>query len=165
MVMMPLLLSILTGVVGLGIYILLVVLLYKFACSFIEKNPVAALGIAACGIFLFPVGVIIPFKVFGKIAKFASQKTQEQYAIMSELAIAPTDEKVDAFMARVDSEGGMLANNPDNWNSFRNLWFAVNESPDVTTQKKNLFCMWLSNKGLILSSKQARIIDNYKQKQ
>ena len=142
-------------------YVLLSLGIYKLACKFIEKNPIAAMVISGFGIFLFPIGIFVPIKVWSKIAKYAAQKTREAYAIMSELAQAPTDEKVDAFMARVDNEGGTITNNPDNWNAFRNLWFAVNESPNVTTSKKNLFCMWLRTKGLILSEKQAKIKDNF----
>jgi len=156
-----LLLSVIATILTLVIYALICFGIYKLACRFIEKNPFKALMIASFGIFLFPIGIFVPVKVWSKLAKYASKKTQEQYAIMSGLAKAPTDEKVDAFMELVDSEGGQIGNNPDNWNSFRNLWFAVNESPNVTTQKKNLFCMWLCNKGLILSAKQAQIKDNF----
>ena len=159
--MTNLLLSGIAIILVLGIYALISFGLYKLACRVIEKNPFKALMIASFGIFLLPIGIFVPVNVWSKLAKYASKKTQEQYAIMSGLAKAPTDEKVDAFMELVDSEGGQIGNNPDNWNSFRNLWFAVNESPNVTTQKKNLFCMWLCNKGLILSERQARIKDNY----
>lgn len=159
--MTNLLLSGTATILMLGIYALICFGIYKLACRFIEKNPIVALVISAFAIFLFPIGIFVPVKVWIKIAKYTGKKTQEQYAIMSGLAKAPTDEKVDAFMELVDSEGGQIGNNPDNWNSFRNLWFAVNESPNVTTQKKNLFCMWLCNKGLILSAKQAQIKDNF----
>ena len=137
--------------------------IYIVATKLLDKNPIYGMAVSLLGIFCCPVGVAVPVLIFVKAAKSASKKTQEQFAIMSALAQAPTDEKIDEFMTLVDSEGGVIGDDPQNWNAFRNLWFAVNSNPNVTTQKKNIFCMWLSNKGLILSANQAKVIDNYKQ--
>ena len=150
--------SIIFLVVGIG----LSVALYFIAVKLLDKNPIYGMAASLLGIFCCPVGVVVPIIIFVKAAKNNSKETQRQFAIMSALAQDPSDEKIDEFMARADSEGGVIGNDPQNWNAFRNLWFAVNGSPNVTTEKKNIFCMWLSSKGLILSAQQAKIIDNYK---
>lgn len=136
--------------------------LYIVATKLAEKNPVYGLSVSMLGILCCPIGLAVPIIVFVKTAKLSAKRSQEKFAIMSALAQNPTDEKIDEFMALVDSEGGVITNEPQNWNAFRNLWFAVNGNPNVTTEKKNIFCMWLSNKGLILSAQQAKVIDNYK---
>lgn len=136
--------------------------LYVIATKLAEKNPIYGLSVSLLGILCCPIGLAVPIILFVKTAKMSAKKSQEQFAIMSTLAQDPTDAKIDEFMAMVDREGGVIGNEPQNWNAFRNLWYAVNASPNVTTEKKNIFCLWLSNKGLILSAQQAKPIDNYK---
>lgn len=146
----------------LPITVVLSYLLYKFACKFVDKNPFVALGIAAFGIFLIPVGIFVPIVIFSKLAKYSTVKMQERYAMMSALSQNPTDENVDALIATIDSQGGgVIPDDPNSWNTFRNLWFSVNASPRVTTAKKNHFRMWLTSKGLFLTEQQAAVIDNY----
>ena len=136
--------------------------LYKFACKFVDKNPFITLGISMLGIFLFPVGLAVPIAMFSKLAKYSTQKTQERYAMMSELAQNPSDYNVDMLIATIDSQGGgIIPDDPNSWNTFRNLWFSVNASPRVSTAKKNQFRMWLTSKGLFLTEQQATVIDNY----
>jgi len=156
------LISLTASLISLVIYVVLCFALYKFSGKLIKTKPVAGLAVSMLGIFLFPVGIAIPIINFVRVSKESARVAQEKYAIMSDLARDPDDEKVTSFMKLVDSEGGIITNQPQAWNSFRSLWFAVNENPNVSTPVKRDFLMWLSSKGLILSAKQSQIIDNCK---
>ena len=72
--MTDLLLSGIAIILVLGIYALISFGLYKLACRVIEKNPFKALMIASFGIFLFPIGIFVPVKVWSKLAKYASTR-------------------------------------------------------------------------------------------
>lgn len=72
----------------------------------------------------------------------------------------PCDSNVDAYMDMIEEYG--ILNEPQSWNQVRAIWFMVNESPDVTTDKKRQLRNFLMAKGLRLTNSDKNVIDNYK---
>ena len=118
----------------------------------------------ANGTAYIPLIVIacIVFFFFKKRKKSIEALGVKEQNILEDLASNPTDEKVNAFMHYLNTDGGgRFANKPKNWNSIRGLWFVVHESPNVTTSVKKQFRDWLMLKGLRIVGNDKDIIDNY----
>jgi len=73
---------------------------------------------------------------------------------------APTEPLVDKYMELIEKYG--IDNTPQSWNKVRGIWFVVNESPDIPTEKKRILRNFLMTKGLRLVGNDKNIIDNYK---
>ena len=56
----------------------------------------------------------------------------------------------------------MLDNKPESWNMLRGVWFSINESSNIPTEKKRKIRTILTTKGLRLVGNDKDVIDNYK---
>lgn len=74
------------------------------------------------------------------------------------LEASQTNENVDEFIKIVSR--GSITNQPPVWNRVRGIWFMVNESPNVTTDRKTELRNLLVSKGLRLTPNERKIIDN-----
>ena len=74
------------------------------------------------------------------------------------LEASQTNENVDEFMKFISKYG--IVNQPPVWNRVRGIWFMVNESQNVTTEKKTELRNLLVSKGLRLTPNERKIIDN-----
>ena len=87
--------------------------------------------------------------------KFEKKKTK----LFKEVSAIPSDSNVDKLIDFLDHS--IFDDKPNNWNQLRAVWFAVNESPDVTTTKKKQLKQFLMLQGLTIHRQDAEIIDNY----
>ena len=63
-------------------------------------------------------------------------------------------------MKYINSYG--IINYPESWNKVRGVWFSINESSQVPTDKKRELRDFLTTKGLRLVGNDKNVIDNYK---
>lgn len=66
----------------------------------------------------------------------------------------------DTLMKYINSYG--IFNEPESWNQLRGVWFAINESSNITSSKKRELRDFLTTKGLRLVGNDKNVIDNYK---
>ena len=90
----------------------------------------------------------------------SSKIDKERQKIYDTLVQNPNNTNVDVLIKDIETHG--CANNPNAWNRLRAIWFVVNESSNVTTDKKKQLKQFLMLKGLTMHHKDAQIIDNYK---
>ena len=62
-------------------------------------------------------------------------------------------------MKYINSYG--IINEPESWNMVRGVWFSINESSQVPTDKKRELRDFLTTKGLRLVGNDKDVIDNY----
>lgn len=70
----------------------------------------------------------------------------------------PTDAAVDQLISSYALIGP--ENHPKEWNKLRNAWISVNNSPNVSYEKKEELLKFLLKKGLSIPYSQQRIINN-----
>lgn len=98
-------------------------------------------------------GVIAAFMFSAKLEK-------NRKRIYELVAKNPNNENVDILVEELEKYG--CTNTPNAWNQLRALWFTINESPNVTTDKKKQLKQFLMLQGLTMHHHDAQIIDNYK---
>lgn len=91
---------------------------------------------------------------------FSSKLDKNRNKIYETLAQNPNDTNVDMLVQDIEKYG--CANNPNAWNKLRAIWMTVNESSNVSTDKKKQLKQFLMLKGLTMHYQDAKIIDNYK---
>ena len=150
---MVFLIYVIAMVITFSIFWLGVNLLYKF-------NKRAALLVSfflivcGIGIVIFP---LILKKYTAEVQADAKKKTD----FLIEVQNNPCDENVDKLIETIEKDGGVITNNPANWNTFRGVWFVYNESKNVTTEKKYQLRNWLMMKGLRITGQDKEVRDNY----
>ncbi len=85
------------------------------------------------------------------------KKTRD--SIFEKVSLSPSDITSDELIEYIKVYG--LENDPQQWNRLRGVWFAINESPNVSTQKKKQLRDFLTVQGLRLVGSEINIIDNY----
>ena len=106
--------------------------------------------------------VLFCVATFGVIVAFicASAKfNKERDSIYSALTRSPDNENVDALIDFLERNG--CENSPNAWHKLRGVWFACNQSSNITTDKKQELQTYLMLKGLYLNNEERRIIKNY----
>lgn len=97
---------------------------------------------------------IIAIKRYGKEVKTRIEP------VKNAIQCNPCDSTVDDYIAMTEEYG--ILNDPKTWNQVRAVWFVVNESSDVTTEKKKELRNFLMSKGLRLTNQDKNVIDNYR---
>ena len=150
---MAFLIYIIAMVIMFSIFWLGVNLLYKF-------NKRAALLVSffliVCGI-----GIVIFPLILKKYTAEVQAEAKKKTDFLIEVQNNPCDENVDKLIETIEKDGGVITNNPANWNTFRGLWFVYNESKNVTTEKKYQLRNWLMMKGLRITGQDKEVRDNY----
>lgn len=107
-------------------------------------------------LFTFFLGLTTLFALIWASSKLEKNRTKICEALTQNL----NDTNVDMLIEDIEIYG--CANKPNAWNKLRAIWMTVNESPNVTTDKKKQLKQFLMLKGLTMHYQDAKIIDNYK---
>lgn len=110
-------------------------------------------------VLFFGVPIVIIVVVWKKYSVKWNKRVEERNSIYGAVANTPSDFTVDNLIAYIKREG--CWNEPQYWNQLRAVWLAVNESPNVSTEKKKQLKQFLMLKGLTMHHQDAQIIDNH----
>ena len=104
----------------------------------------------------------VPFFLIGFFAIKGAQAQieKEKDALYSKITISPSEQAVDELIANIEKYG--CVNDPNSWNKLRSVWITINESPNVSTEKKKQLKQYLMLQGLTMHYQDAKIIDNCK---
>lgn len=105
---------------------------------------------------------VAPLGVIGTFICATHKEAKNRQALYETLRREPNDEKVDEFIQYIEKFN--TTNTPEAWQHLRTVWLRVNESSDVTTNKKRELIEYLKVKGLYIHNDEARVFDNYKEK-
>ena len=111
---------------------------------------------------VFLVVLSLPFIIFAILILKIKKKQEKYYSMYQMIAANPTNETVDILIDFHTKN--QCINEPNCWNRLRAVWFAINESPNVSTAKKEAVKKFLMLKGLTMHHKDTIITDNYKNK-
>ena len=135
--------------------ILLNVFIGRYLYKTIIENPKK---IYWCFILFF----VAPLGVIGALISSSAKESKNRQALYETLRREPDNAKVDEFIQYIEKFNS--ANTPEAWQNLRTVWLRVNESPNVTTDKKRELIEFLKVKGLYIHNEEARVIDNYRTK-
>ena len=107
-------------------------------------------------LFTFWLGLTGLFAMILASAKIDKQRNK----VYDTLVKNPNNDNVDMLIKDIETYG--CTNHPNAWNRLRAIWMTVNESPNVSTDKKKQLKQFLMLKGLNIHYQDAKIIDNYK---
>ena len=108
---------------------------------------------------VFLVILSLPFIIFVILILKIKKKKEKYYSMYQMIAANPTNETVDMLIDFHTKN--KCIDEPNCWNRLRAVWFAINESPNVTTAKKEQVKKFLMLNGLTMHHKDTIIIDNY----
>lgn len=155
------LLPIISGLVTIVVIVAAVILLTLPISNFIYKAIKGSSGYNASGCLVLSIMIwpflpayIIAFKRYSKEIKTKVEPVKQN------IQRNPTDSNVNDYMDIIEEYG--IYNDPKTWNQVRAVWFVVNESSAVTTQKKKELRNFLMSKGLRLTNSDKNVIDNYR---
>ena len=114
------------------------------------------------------VGVIAVFILTGVIyflgafalAGAKSQIARDKDKVYAKITAAPSEQTADELIELIQKYG--CDNEPNAWNKLRSVWITINESPNVSTEKKKQLKQFLMLQGLTMHYQDAQIIDNCK---
>lgn len=109
------------------------------------------------------LGFITAIIAFLGVFAFNAAMTQiekEKDSIYAKIAATPSDKAADELIDLIQRCG--CENKPNAWNKLRSVWIAVNESPNVSTEKKKQLKQFLMLQGLTMHYQDSKIIDNCK---
>ncbi len=121
---------------------------------FCVKRDLKVLGLIIT-LATFPILFVGPIAYISVSIKLGKERGK----LYNEVAAMPSDDRVDDLITYINKHG--CVNDPQSWNQLRAVWFAINESPNVTTQKKNEVKSFLMLRGLAMHHNDAKVIDNY----
>lgn len=129
--------------------------------KFIYKAIKGSSGYNAGGCLVFSIAFLpcLPAYIIA-VKRYNKEVKKFVEPIKEKIQTNPCDSNVDAYMDMIEEYG--ILNEPQSWNQVRAIWFMVNESPDVTTDKKRQLRNFLMAKGLRLTNSDKNVIDNYK---
>lgn len=116
-------------------------------------------GLFSIALF-FGIPIVIMVVVWKKYSIKWNKRVAERKTVYDNATNTPSDFTVDNLIAYTEREG--CWNEPQYWNQLRGVWFAVNESPNVSTAKKTELRNFLMTKGLRLVGNDKNVIDNFK---
>lgn len=119
----------------------------------IRKNAIGLIAVFFLTLPLFFVGF---FAIIGATVQIRKEKD----ALYSKITISPSEQAVDELIANIEKYG--CVNDPNSWNKLRSVWITINESPNVSTEKKKQLKQYLMLQGLTMHYRDAQIIDNCK---
>ncbi len=118
-----------------------------------QKNTAAILALFILTGLIYFVGA---FALAGAQAQIAKDKDK----LFSKITASPSDQTADELIAHIQKYG--CTNEPNAWNKLRSVWIALNESPNVSTEKKKQLKQFLMLQGLTMHYQDSKIIDNCK---
>lgn len=147
-----------TGVIIFGvIYYFAVKLQMRLFLKWAKKGKSTAIQIyMIVTLFTFWLGLSTLFACILASSKIDKQRNK----VYDTLVQNPNNENVDMLIKDIEMYG--CNNNPNAWNKLRAIWMTVNESSNITTEKKKQLKQFLMLKGLTMHYQDAKIIDNYK---
>lgn len=164
--MMSILDILVAGIGGLGaIFSILLVLLipvyiigmavlqYFLTIKFDDKKIIIFIIFA---ILNFP-GCVVCAMVYSLMYMHKQKKSRDE--IFAKLTTAPNDSIVDEYIAHLNKFG--CEDTPNAWHQVRGVWYACNNSSNITTDKKKELLTLLLLKGLYLNNEEKKIVDNY----
>lgn len=146
------------GIIILGvIYFVAVRLQMRLFLHWAKKgNTTAPTIYMIVTLFTFFLGLTTLFAMILTSAKIDKQRGK----VCDALVQNPSNENVDLLIKDIETYG--CNNHPNAWNKLRAIWMTVNESSNVTTEKKKQLKQFLMLKGLTMHYQDAKIIDNFK---
>lgn len=118
-----------------------------------KKNTAAILALFILTGLIYFVGA---FALAGAQAQIAKDKDK----LFSKITASPSDQTADELIAHIQKYG--CTNEPNAWNKLRSVWITINESPNVSTEKKKQLKQFLMLQGLTMHYQDSKIIDNCK---
>ena len=103
--------------------------------------------------YLNPFGIIVAVMLLNN--KFLKMRDTVYNNAINNSCDASVDELI-TYLNKYRCE-----DRPNAWHQLRGVWFAINESPNVSTEKKRQLKTLLLTKGLYLHKEEGQIIDNY----
>lgn len=145
------------GVFGALLWIAAVILQYQLFMKVLTHQRKVQIYVLITWITLF-LGFTsaLAYAVYG-VSGFPKKRQK----VFSEISTNPNNNSADGLIDYINTYG--LINEPEAWNQLRAVWFAINESPNVSTEKKKEIIQFLRLKGLTMHYKEAEVIDNYGQ--
>jgi len=136
------------------IYIIgMAVLQYFLAVKYDDKKIIIFVVFL---ILNFP-GCIVCAIIYSLIYQHKLNKSREE--IFAKLTTSPDDTVVDEYIVHLNKYA--CEDTPNAWHQVRGVWYACNNSANVTTEKKKELLTLLLLKGLYVTDKEKQIIDNY----
>lgn len=142
--------------------IILVILCYALFYKSLKRLYIRLISKKnTAGIFavFFLTGFIF-FLGFFALAGATAQMAKDKDKLFSKIAASPSNQAADELIAHIQQYG--CENNPNAWNKLRSVWITINESPNVSTEKKKQLKQFLMLQGLTMHYQDAQIIDNCK---
>lgn len=136
------------------IYVIgMAILQYFLLVKFDSKKIIIFIVFAFLNFF----GCIVCAIVYTLVYQHKLNKSRTE--IFDKLTSSPSDSVVDEYIAHLNKFG--CEDNPNAWHQVRGVWYACNNSKNVTTAKKQELLTLLLLKGLYLTNDEKKIIDNY----
>ena len=146
---------------SLVVYVILFIPLVKIEVKLLEKihrKTKSFQTVGICGFILF--AFITPIINFVALIRYHNKYGKLRDSIYKEVSKNPTTQGIDKLIDFVENYN--LENKPQYWNQLRGVWFSINESSQVPTDKKRELRDFLTTKGLRLVGNDKNVIDNYK---
>lgn len=142
--------------------VLLGILCYVFFYKALKRLYIRLLSKKnAAGVFaVFFLTGLIYFIGFFALVGAQAQMRKEKDALYSKITVSPSNQTADELIANIQKFG--CENTPNAWNKLRSVWVTLNESSNVSTEKKKQLKQFLMLQGLTMHYKDAQIIDNCK---
>ena len=118
-----------------------------------KQNTAAILALFILTGLIYFVGA---FALAGAKAQIARDKDK----VYAKITAAPSDQAADELIELIQKYG--CDNEPNAWNKLRSVWITINESPNVSTEKKKQLKQFLMLQELTMHYQDAQIIDNCK---
>mgnify|MGYP006956019727 FL=1 len=109
---------------------------------------------------LFILTGLIYFLGAFALAGAKTQMAKDKDKLFSKIIAAPSNQATDELIAHIQQYG--CENHPNAWNKLRSVWITINESPNVSTEKKKQLKQFLMLQGLTMHYQDSKIIDNCK---
>ena len=148
----------LRGGVGVAFVVGLLVLLFKMLkrkyISLIMQKKVTGVYV------LLLLTILILFIGFIALAAATNEIKKEKDKVYAKITAAPSNQTADELIELIQKYG--CDNEPNAWNKLRSVWITINESPNVSTEKKKQLKQFLMLQGLTMHYQDSKIIDNCK---
>lgn len=148
----------LRGGVGVAFVVVLLVLLFKllkrkYISLIMQKKITGVYVLLLLTFWIFFIGFIA-------LAAATNEIKKEKDKVYAKITAAPSDQAADELIELIQKYG--CDNEPNAWNKLRSVWITINESPNVSTEKKKQLKQFLMLQGLTMHYHDAQIIDNCK---
>ena len=141
-------------ILGLLCYVFFFFVLKHVLMLLLSKKQMVIAGIIMCATaVVYGLGI---FAAFGAVVQIRKEKDKAY----KKITVLPSDSAADELIATIKKYG--CENKPNEWNKLRGVWITINESPNVSTEKKKQLKQFLMLQGLTMHYQDSKIIDNCK---